>query len=79
MAKALKEKPAKPFSVPSGVSLIRVEHDSGLPAQPGDEYVILEAFKAGTSPSTQAAIMGASDEMDVDGESPNQPNAGGLY
>ncbi|MBD24497.1 MAG: penicillin-binding protein [Candidatus Marinimicrobia bacterium] len=79
MAKALKEKPAKPFSVPSGVSLIRVEHDSGLPAQPGDEYVILEAFKAGTSPSTQAAIMGGSDEMDVDGESPNQPNAGGLY
>jgi penicillin-binding protein 1A len=76
---ALKDKPAKPFRVPPGVSLVRVDHDSGRPAQPGDSYVILEAFRAGTSPGTQAANMGLSDQAGSMEDTADQPNAGGLY
>ncbi len=79
MTLALKDTPAKPFRVPQGVNLVRVDHDSGQPARPGDTRVILEAFKAGTSPSTQASIMG---QPGIEGavENPaDQPNAGGLY
>ena len=79
MAKALKNEPAKPFRVPPGVNLVRVAHDTGKPAQPGDSYVILEAFKAGTSPNSQATIMGQQDQGDFAVSSPDQPNAGGLY
>ena len=79
MGPALEGKPAKPFRVPPGVSLVRVEHDTGRPAQPGDAHVILEAFRAGTSPSTQATVMGRPEEMDIGEDVPNQPNAGGLY
>ena len=80
MKEALKDKPATPFRVPPGVSLVRVEHDTGLPAEPGDRQVILEAFKLGTSPSTQVTIMGQSEQLDDAGATfPNQPSAGGLY
>jgi len=79
MKEALKGKPATPFRVPPGVSLVRVEHDSGRPAEPGDRHVILEAFKLGTSPSTQVTIMGQSDQDDSAVNLPNQPAAGGLY
>ena len=79
MKEALKDKPATPFRVPPGVSLVRVEHDSGRPAEPGDRQVILEAFKPGTSPSTQVTIMGQSDQDDSAVNLPNQPAAGGLY
>jgi penicillin-binding protein 1A len=82
MKEALKDKPATPFRVPPGVSLVRVDHDSGRPAQPGDRFVILEGFKTGTSPETQVTILGQSDESEggVPGANlPNQPAAGGLY
>jgi len=80
MKDALKDKPATPFRVPPGVSLVRVEHDTGRSPQPGDRHIILEAFKTGTSPDTQVTIMGQSDHLDETGVSlPNQPAAGGLY
>ena len=79
MTEALKDKPATPFRVPPGVSLVRVEHDSGREAQPGDRHVILEAFKTGTSPNSQVTIVGQSDESEGGVNLPNQPSAGGLY
>jgi len=80
MKEALKDRPATPFRVPPGVSLVRVEHDSGRPAQPGDRRVILEAFKTGTSPESQVTILGQSEEDPEAGLTlPNQPAAGGLY
>lgn len=79
MKLALKDNAAKPFRVPPGVSLVRVNHDTGLPAQPGDSRVILEAFRAGTSPTTQVSNMGLSDQLNPAEESSEQPNAGGLY
>ncbi len=78
MIAALKGKPATPFRVPPGVSLVRVNHDTGRPAAPGDSKVILEAFKEGTSPDTQVTIMDQSDPSEG-GNTPNAPSAGGLY
>ena len=46
MAYALKEKPATPFRVPSGVRLVRVNSATGRPAMPGESHAILEAFKS---------------------------------
>lgn len=46
MAYALKDKPATPFRVPSGVRLVRVNAATGRPAMPGDPKAILEAFKS---------------------------------
>ncbi len=46
MAEALKDEPAIPFRVPSGIRLVRVNAKTGEPASPGDRNVILEAFKA---------------------------------
>ena len=50
MTEALKEKPAIPFRIPSGIRLVRVNASSGALARPGDQKVILEAFKPGTEP-----------------------------
>ncbi|TAL00870.1 MAG: penicillin-binding protein 1A [Rhodospirillaceae bacterium] len=79
MMEALKDKPATPFRVPEGISFIRINHDTGKPAEPGDKTVILEAFKTGTSPFSQATIMGQSDNTGSDLNTPAQPSAGGLY
>lgn len=46
MSYALKDQPATPFRVPSGVRLVRVNAGTGRPAMPGDPKVILEAFKS---------------------------------
>ena len=46
MAAALKDEPAVPFRLPSGIRLVRVNAKTGKPAGPGDVNVILEAFKA---------------------------------
>lgn len=81
MTVALKDRPATPFRIPSGVSFVRINADTGKPAQPGDRNVILEAFKLGTSPFSQATIMGVSEEDDLAAApvQPNQPAAGSLY
>ena len=78
MSLALKDKPSTPFRAPPGISFVRVDLATGKPASPGQRNIILEAFKAGTSPFSQSTIMGeseASDEASLEG----QPTAGGLY
>lgn len=79
IAEALKNEPKTPFRVPPGVSLVRVNKQTGLPAEPGDTRVILEAFKTGTSPFSQASITSDSDLLIENSNSPTQPAAGGLY
>ena len=46
MQAAIGGKPGVPFRIPEGIRLVRVNAQTGLPAQPGDREVILEAFKA---------------------------------
>ncbi|MCA0202546.1 MAG: penicillin-binding protein 1A [Proteobacteria bacterium] len=77
---ALKDEPKTPFRVPPGISLVRVNKQTGRPAEPGDARVILEAFKTGTSPFDQQSITSDADLLiDNPTNTPQQPAAGGLY
>ncbi len=91
MAAALADQPAMPFRLPPGIRLVRVNHDTGLPAQPGDRNVILEAFKPDSLPSDDGRVLGVSQPLGqdapwggmqpagaVDGLAP-VPAMGGLY
>ena len=51
MKEALADAPATPFRVPPGISLVRINPETGQPARPGDGKVILEAFLPGTEPT----------------------------
>jgi penicillin-binding protein 1A len=68
---ALADKPATPFKVPAGIKLIRVDAKSGMRAGPGDSgRTILEAFKPGTAPPDNYAVIGVAD---ADGRVPPPP------
>ncbi|MBX6426301.1 MAG: penicillin-binding protein 1A [Variibacter sp.] len=84
---ALADKPPVPFRVPPGIKLIRINAQTGMRAAPGDTKVILEAFKPGTAPPDNYAIIGsptAEAEGRYYGVSPEADRAirsgtGGLY
>jgi penicillin-binding protein 1A len=61
MKVALADKPAVPFRVPAGIKLIRIDPKSGMRASPGDQRVILEAFKPGTAPPDNYSVIGVTD------------------
>ena len=50
LGQALADAPAIPFRVPSGINLVRINAKTGVLALPGDEDVIVEAFKPGALP-----------------------------
>ena len=77
MAGALAQQPAVPFRIPAGIRLVRVSAATGLPAQPGDSRVILEAFKPGSEPSRQGAVLDGSQGLVRSG--PASSGTGGLY
>jgi len=84
MKVALADKPAVPFRVPAGIKLIRIDPKTGMRAGPGDQRVILEAFKPGTAPPDNYSIIGVTDaEGRPLGVSPEADravrNGGGLY
>src|SRR6202049_2631445 len=54
---ALVDKPPIPFRVPPGIKLIRVNPKTGMRAGPGDDKVILEAFKPGTPPPAKYSAL----------------------
>ena len=58
---ALADKPGVPFRVPAGIKLIRIDPKSGMRATPGDQRVILEAFKPGTAPPDNYSVIGVTD------------------
>ena len=61
MKVALADKPAVPFRVPPGIKLIRIDPKTGMRAGPGDQRVILEAFKPGTAPPDNYSVVGVTD------------------
>ena len=84
MKVALADKPAVPFRVPAGIKLIRVDPKTGMRASPGDQRVILEAFKPGTAPPDNYSVVGVTDaEGRPLGVTPEADRAvarpGGLY
>ena len=68
MRTALKEKPATPFRVPSGIQLIPIDPATGQRAAYGDPQVILEAFKPGEGPPSETVVIGAN-SAPIDGNS----------
>jgi penicillin-binding protein 1A len=84
MKVALADKPALPFRVPAGIKLIRIDPKTGMRAGPGDQRVILEAFKPGTAPPDNYSVIGVSDAEGRMLVSPEADRAvrtgtGGLY
>ena len=62
MKLALADKPAIPFKVPKGIRLVLVDSKTGMRPVPGDGgKTILEAFKPGTAPPDNDAVMGVAD------------------
>ena len=74
MAQALAGQPAIPFRIPPGIRLVRVNVETGERAQPGEENVILEAFKPGSVPSARGQVLGG-----VSADDPSAAGASGLY
>jgi penicillin-binding protein 1A len=85
MKLALADEPAVPFRVPPGIKLIRINPATGMRAGPGEQKVILEAFKPGTAPPDNYAVIGSSDgygeAVDVSPEADRavRSGTGGLY
>lgn len=78
MAAALKDQTPPPFRIPSGIRLVRVDAETGQPAQPGTRRVILEAFLPGSEPDgTLLVLDGANGFMQTDGKL--RKGTGGLY
>ena len=78
MADALSDQPAIPFRIPPNIRLVRVNSTSGQPARPGDQRVILEAFKSGTVPQGKQDVL---DGTNLAKSVPLTPSFGteGLY
>ncbi|MCW9044782.1 MAG: penicillin-binding protein 1A [Alphaproteobacteria bacterium] len=80
MGEALKDKPNIPFRIPPGVRLVRVNAKTGALARPGDRDIILEAFKPGTIPTGEMAVIeGVSDTISGGTEGFPASGTGGLY
>ncbi len=90
MKGALKDQPATPFRVPSGVRLVRVDAQTGLLPGPSSSTVILEAFLPGTEPtqsgtsnaaatSSTGIVGGPRGNDGGGGGGASAPKTGGLY
>lgn len=64
MREALASQPDIPFRIPTGIKLVRINHDTGKPATPADKSVIVEALKPDFDfdKSKQRVIGGGTDE-----------------
>lgn len=78
ISEALANAPATPFRIPPGILLVRVDAQSGRPADTSGEHVILEAFKPGTEPGAAAEAREADPGTGDGGELP-RGGTGGLY
>jgi penicillin-binding protein 1A len=89
MSAALTGKDVPPFRIPPGVSLVKIDRQTGQPAYGNDGSTIWEAFRPGTEPGTGYALdrlSGSGDaapEGDTTGFGDTVPEAttgtGGLY
>ena len=80
MQMALKDKPPTPFRVPPGIKLIRVDRGSGMRASGAG--AILEAFKPGTGPPDNYAVIGGGyggGPVSPEAERAVSVGTGGLY
>jgi penicillin-binding protein 1A len=83
MEMALADQPPTPFRVPPGLKLIRISASTGLRAGSGESSgTILEAFKPGTAPPDDYAIIGfggGMGEVTPEAQQAIGAGTGGLY
>jgi penicillin-binding protein 1A len=77
MERSLADQPVIPFRIPRGIRLVRVNAQTGLPAQHGDRRVILEAFKPGTEPTGSEGVIDGSGASSTSGS--GGASGRGLY
>ncbi|MDP6872829.1 MAG: penicillin-binding protein 1A [Alphaproteobacteria bacterium] len=78
MARALADQPAIPFRIPAGIQLVRIAGNTGMPAQPGDLRVVLEAFKPGTVPKISGPVLDGTQAAQAISRG-KRAGTGGLY
>ena len=78
VAEALEGEPIIPFRIPTGIRLVRVNAQNGLPARPGEQNVILEAFRPGSEPENQGPVLDGPGSL-VSDETTLRAGTGGLY
>lgn len=77
---ALADKPAVPFRVPDGLTLIPIDRRTGMRAAADGPYTIMEAFKPGTGPADTYSVIGQADGGHVvSQDGPGAAGTGGLY
>lgn len=81
MRDALKNEPNVPFRRPDGVSLVKIDSESGLLPGPDTlrENIIFEAFRAGTEPKDTAVQTPASIPGGTSSEESPFLGTGGIY
>ncbi|MGN6548372.1 MAG: penicillin-binding protein 1A [Pararhizobium sp.] len=89
MQDALKGTRPVDFRKPEGLQMIAIDRKTGMVPSPGDQDVIMEAFKPGTGPSSTYSVIGMNEGMASSGtaimeSSPQATRAvttggGGLY
>ncbi len=90
MKKALKGKPAKPFRIPSGIKMVKIDSKTGFLPSPSTSKkdIILEAFKIGNEPTAMAKRNSPlpvinKDRVDTNdsdkGKAPASNDTGGIY
>jgi penicillin-binding protein 1A len=83
MKEALADKPATPFRVPADIRLVRVNPETGMPAQRGEKS-ILEAFKTTDGGPSKRVVLDGSDVgfsavSSGSGKKSIRSGTGGLY
>ncbi len=68
---------AKPFPTPPGITLVRINRETGKPASNKDKDTIWEAFKTGTEPGNRNQRIGRQDP--ISDERDDFSGTGGLY
>jgi penicillin-binding protein 1A len=61
MLEAMEGRPTKAFRVPSGITFVRIDPDTGTLATPRTQRPVLEAFRQGSEPSDKPAQTSTED------------------
>lgn len=79
MKEALADQPSIPFRIPPGVRMVRINARTGKLARPGDQDIILEAFKPGTEPTGESQIVEGQSWSPTGGSPNSNSGTGGLF
>jgi penicillin-binding protein 1A len=79
MRDALADQPIIPFRTPPEIRLVRINAETGQLARPGDRRVFLEAFKPGTVPRGDQAVLDGGYAPQVNQPRTTSSSTSGLY